>query len=88
MLVGTDGFTTCQAVWFGANGEVVLANAGHLPPYLNSQEVNLPGGLPLGVLEDVIRRSEAYLHPGDRLLLLSDGAAEARKSGELFASIG
>jgi hypothetical protein len=29
---------------------VVLANAGHLPPYLNSQEIALPGGLPLGVL--------------------------------------
>jgi sigma-B regulation protein RsbU (phosphoserine phosphatase) len=85
VLVGADGFTTCQAVWFGANGEVVLASAGHLPPYLNSQEVNVPGGLPLGVLPDV-RYDEVklYLHPGDRLLLLSDGVVEARKSGELF----
>ena len=49
-ISGTDSFTTCQAVWFGANGEVVLANAGHLPPYLNSQEIALPGGLPLGVI--------------------------------------
>jgi hypothetical protein len=85
VLVGTDGFTTCQAVWFGANGEVVLASAGHLPPYLNSQEVNVPGGLPLGVLEDVqYEEVKLYLHPGDRLLLLSDGVLEARKSGELF----
>ena len=50
VLVGSESFTTCQAAWFCANGELVLANAGHLPPYLNSQEVALPGGLPLGVL--------------------------------------
>jgi hypothetical protein len=85
VLVGTDGFTTCQAVWFGANGEVVLASAGHLPPYLNSQEVSVPGGLPLGVLKDVkYDEVKLYLHPGDRLLLLSDGVVEARKSKELF----
>ncbi|MGD0913320.1 MAG: PP2C family protein-serine/threonine phosphatase [Terracidiphilus sp.] len=85
VLVGTEGFTTCQAVLFRADGEVVLASAGHLPPYLNSQEVNVPGGLPLGVLEDVqYDEIKLYLHPGDRLLLLSDGVVEARKSGELF----
>ncbi|MFZ0303570.1 MAG: SpoIIE family protein phosphatase [Terracidiphilus sp.] len=85
VLVGTDGFTTCQAVWFGANGEVVLASAGHLPPYLNSQEVSVPGGLPLGVLQEVqYDEVKLYLHPGDRLLLLSDGVVEARKSKELF----
>ena len=25
-----------------------------------------------------------YLHPGDRMLLMSDGVVEARQSGELF----
>jgi hypothetical protein len=86
VLVGTDGFTTCQAVWFGANGELVLANAGHLPPYINSQEIDLPGGLPLGVLPEAsYEEVKLYLHPGDRLLMLSDGVVEARKSGgELF----
>jgi hypothetical protein len=86
VLVGTESFTTCQAAWFGANGELVLANAGHLPPYLNSQEVALSGGLPLGVLPDVsYEELRLYLHPGDRILLLSDGVVEARKpSGELF----
>ena len=53
VLAGSDSFTTCQAAWFGANGELVIANAGHLPPYLNSQEIALPGGLPLGVLPDM-----------------------------------
>ena len=86
VLVGSDSFTTCQAAWLGANGELVLANAGHLPPYLNSQEVLLPGGLPLGVLPDVrYEEVHLYLHPGDRILFLSDGVVEARKpSGELF----
>jgi uncharacterized membrane protein len=86
VLEGSDGITTCQAVWFAANGEVVIANAGHLPPYLNTQEVNLPGGLPLGVLPEVhYPEVRLYLHPGDRLLLMSDGVVEARQvNGELF----
>ncbi len=86
VLTGSESFTTCQAAWFGANGEVVLANAGHVPPYLNSQEIALPGGLPLGVLPDTTYEEvQLYLHPGDRLLLMSDGVVEARRpSGELF----
>jgi hypothetical protein len=86
VLVGGDSFTTCQAIWFKGDGEVVLANAGHLPPYLNSQEVALPGGLPLGFLPEVeYEQVRVYLHPGDRLLLMSDGVVEARAgSGELF----
>jgi hypothetical protein len=86
VLVGSNSFTTCQAAWFSANGELVLANAGHLPPYLNSQEVALPGGLPLGVLAGIsYEEVRLYLHPGDRILLMSDGVVEARQpSGELF----
>ena len=86
VLAGTGSFTTCQAVWFGANGEMVIANAGHLPPYLNSQEITLPGSLPLGVLAEIsYEEARFYLHPGDRVLLLSDGVVEARQpSGELF----
>jgi hypothetical protein len=86
VLQGSESFTTCQAVWFGPEGEVVIANAGHLPPYLNTQEVRLPGGLPLGVVPDVkYDEVRLYLHPGDRLLMMSDGVVEARQgSGELF----
>lgn len=86
VLTGSESFTTCQVAWFGADGEVVLANAGHLPPYLNSQEVQVPGGLPLGVLPDVTYEEvRLYLHPGDRMLLMSDGVVEARQpNGELF----
>jgi serine phosphatase RsbU (regulator of sigma subunit) len=63
-----------------------VANAGHLPPYINSQEIALPGGLPLGVLPEVTYEDvRLFLHPGDRILFLSDGVVEARRSsGELF----
>ena len=44
---------------------VVIANAGHLPPYLNTQEVALPGGLPLGVFQNKYDEVRLYLHPGD-----------------------
>jgi len=86
VLVGSASFTTCEAAYFSANGELVLASAGHPPPFLNSQEIVLPGGLPLGVIADVVYEEvRLYLHPGDRLLMMSDGVAEARKpNGEMF----
>jgi hypothetical protein len=86
VLTGSESFTTCQVAWFGGNGELVIANAGHLPPYLNSQEVMVPGGLPLGVLpENTYDEVHLFLHPGDRILIMSDGVVEARQpSGELF----
>ena len=86
VLTGSESLTTCQAALFGPDGEVVVSNAGHLPPYLNSQEVAVPGGLPLGAVPEAhYEEVRVYLHPGDRLLLLSDGVVEARKpSGELF----
>jgi serine phosphatase RsbU (regulator of sigma subunit) len=46
----------------------------------------LPGSLPLGVLVEIIyEEARFFLHPGDRILLLSDGVVEARHpNGELF----
>ncbi len=86
VLLGGSGLTTCEAAYFAASGEVTIASAGHPPPYLNSQEVLLPGGLPLGVAPNMhYDEMRLYLHPGDRLLMMSDGVAEARKpNGELF----
>ena len=86
VVAGSESLTTCQAIWFGRDGELVMSSAGHLPPYLNSQEILLPGGLPLGALDDTTYDEvRLYLHPGDRLLLMSDGVVEARgPDGELF----
>jgi phosphoserine phosphatase RsbU/P len=86
VLGSSSGLTTCEAAYFAASGEVILASAGHPAPYLNSQEVAMPGGLPLGVVPHITYDEvRLYLHPGDRLLMISDGVAEARKpNGELF----
>ena len=71
-------------------GKLRLANAGMPDPYLVSDSVRsviVAGArLPLGVRRDVPYESiEVQLHPGDRLLLLSDGIPEAsRAEGEPF----
>jgi serine phosphatase RsbU (regulator of sigma subunit) len=67
-------------------GEVTLANAGHLSPYLNGQEILLTGGLPLGIVRDVeYEQCSFVLPPAARLTLLSDGVVEARsRDGQLF----
>lgn len=86
VVMGNESYTTCQAAYFHADGEVIMANAGHLAPYLNSQEIALPGGLPLGAVPEITYdEMRLYLHPGDRILLLSDGVVEARSAdGDLF----
>ena len=33
------GFTTCLAAHISAEGRLTMANAGHLPPYLNGREI-------------------------------------------------
>jgi serine phosphatase RsbU (regulator of sigma subunit) len=67
-------------------GLVTLANAGHLPPYLNGREIAMPGSLPLGIVAGArYERITLKLAPGDRLTFVSDGVVEAQsKSGELF----
>jgi serine phosphatase RsbU (regulator of sigma subunit) len=79
-------YATCLALRISSDGVVTLANAGHLPPYLNGRELPMPGALPLGMLsgaEFPVMRFE--LAPGDRLMLMTDGVAEARdKQGHLF----
>jgi len=80
------GLATCLCVHLAPDGNVTMANAGHLPPYLNGEEIELASGLPLGVtaLEDY-RETTIHLAHGDRLTLLSDGVVEARDAtGELF----
>jgi len=81
-----DAFATCLALRIEVDGSVTLANAGHLAPYLDGKALSLEGSLPLGMLEKPefsLLRFE--LHPDDRLMLLSDGVAEATDAeGNLF----
>ncbi len=81
-----SGFTTCMAAHISAQGLLSVANAGHLPPYLNGRETYLPGSLPLGILPHATYETlTLQLTPGDRLAFVSDGVIEARsRSGELF----
>ena len=83
---GDEGFITCICAAIDADGQVRIANAGHLSPYLNGAEVELESGFPLGILSasSYPERSLA-LQPGDTLTFLSDGIVEAQSaSGELF----
>jgi hypothetical protein len=81
-----DARATCLAMRIERDGRVTLANAGHLPPYLNGVPVDIEGSLPLGM----VKQFECSVHhlcmtEGDRLLLFSDGVAEAtNKEGKLF----
>jgi serine phosphatase RsbU (regulator of sigma subunit) len=64
----------------------VIANAGHLGPYRDGREIEIPPGLPLGVIPNVEYEQVTYkLNQGDRLVFLSDGVVEATNAeGELF----
>jgi serine phosphatase RsbU (regulator of sigma subunit) len=80
------GFATCLCAELSAAGTLTLANAGHLPPYRNGEEMKLEPGLPLGITVDATYgEAEVHLLPGDSLTFISDGVVEAHSaSGELF----
>ncbi len=77
---------TCLMMRITADGDVTLANAGHLPPYLNGNEMQMEGALPLGVISGMDFPVEHFwLEEGDVLMLMSDGVAEAQdEHGHLF----
>jgi hypothetical protein len=81
-----QGNATCLALRIAKDGAATLVNAGHLPPYLNGQELPMEGALPLGtILGIVFPVLNFQLSDGDSLVLMSDGIAEAQKpDGELF----
>lgn len=80
------GFSTALAAYIAADGTVTIANAGHLPPYLDGREVELPGALPLGIASGVRYETRQFaLPPGSRITFYSDGVVEAQDArGELF----
>ena len=80
------GFATCLILRVDADGHAAMAKAGHLPPYRNGKEWELPPSLPLGLSSyaeyDAIR---LYLEEAETLTILTDGVLEARnEKGELY----
>ena len=77
---------TCLALLVQEDGAARLANAGHLPPYLNGVETSIEGSLPLGMIAEAQFPTEDFhLEPGDRLVLISDGVVEAQNErGNLY----
>jgi hypothetical protein len=80
------GFATCLCADLTEEGAVVLANAGHLLPWRNGEEVSLDCGLPLGIAgEATYSETSLNLRPADILTFVSDGIVEARDTkGTLF----
>ena len=87
-LIGRTGggFSTALVAHIASNGAATIANAGHLSPYLDGREVELPGALPLGVEPGATYQASRFHMPaGSRLTFYSDGVVEAQnQKGELF----
>jgi hypothetical protein len=80
------GFATGVLLRLDQDSTVTIANAGHLPPFLNDGEVSVEGSLPLGLVSFAIYEDQTIqMRPGDHLSLFTDGLLEARsESGELY----
>ncbi|MCX6595551.1 MAG: SpoIIE family protein phosphatase [Acidobacteria bacterium] len=81
------GFVTCCCVRVDPNGEAVIANAGHLPPYLAGREAETDPGLPLGIVPgaEYTETRVSLARGGGALVLFSDGVVEAENAQrELF----
>lgn len=80
------GFATCLILLLRPDSTCVLASAGHPAPFLNKNEIDLPGALPLGLsAATTYLQSEVNVSAGDHFALYTDGLLEARShSGELY----
>jgi Stage II sporulation protein E (SpoIIE) len=80
------GFATCICARIDGHGRMTLANAGHLPPYLDGIELPVPADLPLGIIPELDYEEHGYLlQPDARLVFLTDGIVEARnRKRELY----
>lgn len=80
------GFFTCCVALIDGDGNLTIANAGRLPPYLNGEELAVAHGLPLGIAdESEYMENTSRLGASNRLTFVSDGVVEARDAGgELY----
>ena len=66
-------------------GTLSFLNAGHNPPLIahagGSMEQLAAGGIPLGIVADAVyREGRTQLHPGDALVIYSDGVSETQNA--------
>jgi serine phosphatase RsbU (regulator of sigma subunit) len=80
------GFATCVILRIAANGEAIVANAGHFAPFHDSKEVMMSGSLPLGIIDEAVYdETEFALREHETLTFYTDGVLEARNArGEFF----
>jgi Stage II sporulation protein E (SpoIIE) len=82
-LIGrtSGGFATCVVLHVSATGEVAMGNAGHLAPFLNGEEMSVPGSLPLGLVpEATFDAVRFHLQQDDEITLYTDGVLEAQNA--------
>ena len=87
LLGRTDGgFATCVVARIEPDGETTIANAGHLAPFRDREELPVAGSLPLGLAEEPEYDELIFpLHEGETLTFYTDGIVEARnQAGELY----
>lgn len=83
--LGEHYLATClYAVYDPIGSELLIANAGHIPPVLvRAQDgrgtlLDLPTGAPIGVGGVPFETARVRVAPGDRLILCTDGLVEVR----------
>ncbi|TDF46106.1 PAS sensor protein [Streptomyces sp. WAC05374] len=83
--LGEHYLATClYAVYDPVAGELLMANAGHVPPVIIRAEdgcgdvLDLPTGAPIGVGGVPFETVRVPVAPGDRLVMCTDGLVEVR----------
>jgi len=78
--IPAGSFATLVAARLLPDGEVELANAGHVPPIVQNGRINRlpPDGVPLGLFcQSTYTSQRLHLETGDRLVLATDGLVES-----------